>query len=90
MPKIPQNKRVVVKMGAQWCGPCKALDKLIEANPPKTPVVFCDIDDDFELASQYNIRGVPTLLFIEDGEEVKRFTGTPTKDELVTMLAWAD
>lgn len=79
---IPEKGKVLVKFSASWCQPCKALAKVIEENPPEIPVIEIDIDDSPELAKQYNVRGVPTLVLVEDGDEVKRKIGALTVSQL--------
>ena len=82
MSNIPESGRVLVKFSASWCSPCKVLASIIDNNPPSIPVVEVDIDKDFELATKYKVRGVPTLVVVEDGEEVKRKVGLLTAIQL--------
>lgn len=76
----------LLKFKAVWCGPCKSLTNLIEGVDFGIPLVEIDIDDDFEKAVQYNIRNVPTVVLIEDGKEVKRFSGVKRPDEIKQWL----
>jgi thioredoxin 1 len=82
MSDIPESGRVLVKFSASWCSPCKVLASIIDNNPPSIPVVEVDIDEDPELATKYKVRGVPTLVVVEDGEEVKRKVGLITAVQL--------
>ena len=82
MSDIPESGRVLVKFSASWCSPCKVLASIIDNNPLSIPVVEVDIDEDPELATKYKVRGVPTLIVVEDGEEVKRKVGLLTATQL--------
>ena len=68
----------LLKFSASWCQPCKMLTTIIDN---------IDIDEQSELAQQYNIRGVPTLILIDDvGNEVKRNVGMITRDKLLEWI----
>lgn len=73
---IPQEGKVLVKFSAPWCGPCKMLAATMEdVNFGSTTLVDINIDDEMDLAKQYNVRGVPTLVLLQDGVEVARRSG---------------
>jgi thioredoxin 1 len=82
MSDIPESGKVLVKFSASWCSPCKVLASIIENNPPPIPIVEIDIDQDYELADKYKVRGVPTLIVFENGEELKRKVGLITAVQL--------
>ena len=66
----------LMKFSASWCQPCKALaGNMKNVDFGDVIVTEVDIDENFEEAKKYNIRGVPTLLLLEDGVEVKRTSG---------------
>ena len=65
----------LLKFSAGWCGPCKMLSKIMEGQDIGVQVEEIDIDENSELAAKYGIRGVPTLIVIEDGVEINRKTG---------------
>jgi len=68
----------VKKFYATWCGPCKMLTPIMENIKGKfVDVKFEDVDVDsqFEIASKYSIRSVPTVIIEKDGKEVERFAG---------------
>jgi thioredoxin 1 len=68
----------VKKFYGTWCGPCRMLSPVIEKlKTQHTDVVFKDInvDEDYELASQYSVRSIPLVVLEKDGKEVQRFTG---------------
>lgn len=66
-------KRLIV-FTASWCNPCRSLKKLINENllEIKPGVYFYDVDGHPELATQYGIRGVPTMILLDDGKEIDR------------------
>ena len=80
------NELVVVDFFATWCGPCKMFGPILEevANQYENGVKFAkiDIDENDELAMQYNIQAVPTILFLKNGTEIERHAGLMSKAEL--------
>ena len=62
----------VLKFSASWCGPCRVLAQILKDVEGVTNV---DIDNNMEQARKYNIRNVPTLVFLKDGVEVHRKSG---------------
>ena len=73
----------IIKFAASWCQPCKMLSKMIEGEDLGAPVEEVDIDENVDLAKQYNIRGVPTMVLVDDeGKEVKRISGVQNAKEL--------
>lgn len=66
----------VLKFAAEWCGPCKMLSKTLEDYNGDVEVQEIDIDADQEVAIRYGIRGVPTLVLLDDnGSELRRKSG---------------
>jgi thioredoxin 1 len=79
----------VKKFGASWCGPCRALAPILnelKAQFKNVPVVEYDVDNDFEEATKYGIRSVPTVVVIKDGVEVDRVIGLSNKAKYVGIL----
>jgi thioredoxin 1 len=78
-----------LKFEASWCQPCKMLTKIMEdaAGQITTPIEKIDIDENMDLAKQYGIRGVPTLVLVDDeGKEIKRQSGVMMEAQLLEFL----
>jgi len=77
---------VLIDFTATWCGPCKMLEpivqQLVKDWDGKVKVAKLDVDDDPNLAMEYNVMGVPTLILFKDGKPVERVTGYQPKDRL--------
>ena len=74
----------VIRFTASWCQPCKTLANNLETvnNVKSIPIEVIDIDVNPELAMEYGIRSVPTLIMKEENVEVKRFSGVRSLKEL--------
>ncbi len=81
---------VMIDFGATWCGPCKALAPRIEeiANEYEGRAVVgtADVDECSDIAAQYRIRNVPTVLFFKGGELKDKSVGLVAKETLTQKL----
>lgn len=78
-----------LKFSASWCGPCKMLATVVANAGDKitVPIENIDIDENQEMAVQFGVRGVPTMVIIDDsGKEVKRKTGMMNESQLLEFL----
>jgi thioredoxin 1 len=78
-----------IRFTASWCGPCKVYAPIWEsASQGKDSWEFqtVDIDEDYELASKYNVRSVPTTIFLKDDVVISRHVGILQKNELSSKL----
>lgn len=76
----------VLRFTASWCQPCKMLARTLEEVNTGVPVEVVDIDVNPELATDYGIRGVPTLVMLDGNIEMKRVSGTVIKKDLERWL----
>ena len=72
----------ILRFTASWCEPCKALSMNLETADIKMPIEVVDIDVHDDLAREYGIRSVPTLVMLDENIEVKRIVGSKTVKEL--------
>lgn len=68
----------ILKFQATWCNPCKALSASLKGIDIGAPIEELDVDSDRDLAIQYGIRSVPTLVLIKNDAEVDRIVGNTT------------
>ncbi len=82
---------VVVDMYATWCGPCKMMAPLFEQLSQELAgsykFVKVDIDQERDLAIQYNVSSIPTFLFFKDGKMVAKEMGYMSKEALIAKIA---
>ena len=72
---------------ASWCGPCKAFKPVMtELKNEGHQIEFIDIDNLSDLAQQYNIKSVPTVVIEQAGREVDRFVGVIPKQQVLQKL----
>ena len=83
---ISSEKRILVDFFATWCGPCKMLGPVLENFQSNIKTIKVDTDEFDELAREYGVMSIPTLVLIEDGKEIKRSVGFLDEDELTTFL----
>jgi len=83
----------VLDFYAEWCGPCKAMEPAIESLMTEYNVEGSDVeikkvnvDNEHELTQKYNIKGIPTLIFLKDGEEASKVSGDHTKEKIDKMI----
>ncbi len=82
---------VMVDFTAIWCGPCKMLDPVVTQLShdwgDKVKVVKLDVDDNSNLAMQYGVMGVPTLILFVNGQPVQRLSGYQPRDRILSRFS---
>ena len=87
---LQDSKLVVVDFWATWCGPCRMLSPILDEVEAEMPnditVVKVNVDDADEIAAQYRIMSIPTLLFFKNGKVVDKTVGAMPKNALIDKI----
>ncbi len=83
-----EHEVVLVDFYADWCGPCQMLEPIVETLAAETAAAVAKVDVDVQqqLAAQFQVRGVPTLVLFANGEPVEHVTGVRGEDELRELI----
>ena len=82
----------VLDFYAEWCGPCRALTPTINelineyANDKDVKIIKVNVDEQPAIANKFNVRGIPNVVFIKNGELVNRFSGVRQKSEIIDII----
>jgi len=76
----------IYKFSATWCGPCKLLSRNLSSIESPIEIEEVDIEANPELTQQFKVRGVPTLVLIEDDVELKRKVGVISGEEFLNWI----
>lgn len=86
---LNSNKKVLLDFWAPWCGPCRIVVPIVEEIADERPdikVGKVNVDEEAELASQFGIMSIPTLVVIENGKIVNQAMGARSKEAILDML----
>jgi len=70
---------------APWCGPCRMLGPVMQRVNNTIPVQKINVDEQSQMAQQYNVRNIPTVVLLENGQEVKRIIGAKPEAEYLNV-----
>ena len=87
---LKSEKTVLVDFYADWCGPCNAMAPVIEEVATeldgKAKVGKINVDENSDIAVEYNVMSIPTLIIFKNGKEEKRLVGLRDKEELLNLF----
>jgi thioredoxin 1 len=87
---INSEKPVLIDFYATWCGPCQTLGPILKLVKDdlgeKISIIKIDVDKNQEIASMYQVRGVPTMMLYQNGKQLWRQSGVLSKEEIIKII----
>ena len=87
---IQSEKPVLIDFFATWCGPCKMLGPVLkevkESLGDRVSIIKIDVDKNQQISSQYQVRGVPTMILFQNGKQLWRQSGVLSKEEIIKTI----
>ena len=87
--EVIKEGKIVVDLFATWCGPCKMLSPILDeiSEEIKTTNFYkIDVDDNEDIAREYNVMSIPTILIFENGELKNKIVGLKSREDLVEQF----
>ena len=86
---LSSDKLVLIDFWASWCGPCRMVGPMLDeiaAERPDVKVCKVNVDEEPELASEFHIMSIPTLVVMKDGEVLRQSLGAKPKSQILALL----
>ncbi|MCZ8091110.1 thioredoxin [Flavobacterium sp.] len=87
---IANEKPILVDFFATWCGPCQTLTPILkqvkDTLGERITIIKIDVDKNQELASKLQVRGVPTMMLYQNGNQLWRQSGVLSKEEIIKIV----
>lgn len=87
---INSEKPVLIDFFATWCGPCQMLGPILkqvkDSLGERISIIKIDVDKNQEIASVYQVRGVPTMMLYQKGQQLWRQSGVLSKEEIIQVI----
>ena len=87
---IQSEKPVLIDFFATWCGPCKMLSPILKEVKDnlgdRVSILKIDVDKNQQIASKYQVRGVPTMILFQNGKQLWRQSGVLSKEDIIRTI----
>ena len=87
---LASGQPVVIDFWAEWCGPCRTMspivDELAAEYERRVVIGKCDVEENDEITMKYGVRNIPTIVFLNGGEQVDKQVGACSKDALKAKI----
>ena len=85
---IPEKGKVLIDFYADWCGPCKGMNPILEQfkESSDVPLIKVKVDEESEIAQKFGIRSIPCFIVVEDGEEKIKKIGMQSLEQLKELV----